>query len=269
MRLAVNYSPAVTALLREGRVQVDYLKCPPWPDLVEAAKAVWPVTVHCDLRACGDLSGVKWGEVERLLAGTETRYVSIHLGAMPADFPDMAADACGQSDVARILDRTLSDVRAIVARFGAERVVVENIPYFGPSGCFCLPTTLPSVISQVVAEAGCGLLLDVAHAIVSSHNQGIPALEYIGRLPMHRLRELHFHGTADLENGMQDHLPAVAADWGILDWLLGELKGKRWPMPWLMSYEYGGTSGWFADHCDQEVLAEQVPALYEGVRALT
>ena len=43
VQFAVNYSPAFEALLKEGRVDADLIKCPDWPDLIAQKKAARPV----------------------------------------------------------------------------------------------------------------------------------------------------------------------------------------------------------------------------------
>lgn len=51
MKLAVNYSTQAAVLLRQSRIQIDYFKCPDWPDLIQEAKKHAPVAVHFNLTA--------------------------------------------------------------------------------------------------------------------------------------------------------------------------------------------------------------------------
>ncbi len=268
MKLAVNYSAPAVELYRKGRLPVDYLKVPPWPGMTAQAKAVGPVTVHADLRAGAGLTQDDLATVEAVFAGTDTPYVSLHLNAIREDNPAIPLDCLEPAHVELVTRQVIADVELAVARFGADRVTVENVPYFGPNDNFRLVTTLPEVISKVVEETGCGLLFDSAHALVTTHNLGMSFQRYVETLPMHRVRDMHFCGTMPSERGLSDHVAARAEDWEALDWCLAQFRMGRWPTPWLVTLEYGGVSGWFLEHCSAKALEMQVHGLRERCDAL-
>ncbi len=49
-------------------------------------------------------------------------------------------------------------------------------------------------LSAVVAESGCGLLLDVNNVFVNAHNHGFDAVAFLDRLPRHAIRQIHLAG---------------------------------------------------------------------------
>jgi uncharacterized protein (UPF0276 family) len=49
-------------------------------------------------------------------------------------------------------------------------------------------------LSALVAESGCGLLLDINNVYVNAHNHGIDAIAYLDALPRHAVRQLHLAG---------------------------------------------------------------------------
>ena len=49
-------------------------------------------------------------------------------------------------------------------------------------------------LSEMARRTGCCLLLDVNNIFVSAHNHGFDALEYIGGLPLERVRQMHLAG---------------------------------------------------------------------------
>ena len=51
-------------------------------------------------------------------------------------------------------------------------------------------------LSAVVAESGCGLLLDVNNVFVNAHNHGFDAVAFLDRLPRHAIRQIHLAGHA-------------------------------------------------------------------------
>ena len=59
-------------------------------------------------------------------------------------------------------------------------------------------------LSALVAETGCGLLLDVNNVYVNAHNHGIDAIEYLAALPAHAVKQIHLsgHGTDALGSGL-------------------------------------------------------------------
>lgn len=71
-------------------------------------------------------------------------------------------------------------------------LIVENITY---------PFALPGAemgeadfLAELVARAGCGLLLDVTNLHTNAVNHGFDPLEVLDRLPMDRVVQLHFAG---------------------------------------------------------------------------
>lgn len=49
-------------------------------------------------------------------------------------------------------------------------------------------------IAAIVAESGCGILLDVNNVYVNAHNHGFDAVDYLRRLPAHALGQIHLAG---------------------------------------------------------------------------
>lgn len=52
-------------------------------------------------------------------------------------------------------------------------------------------------LSALVAETGCGLLLDVNNVYVNAHNHGIDPIRYLDALPRHAVRQLHLAGHSE------------------------------------------------------------------------
>ena len=59
-------------------------------------------------------------------------------------------------------------------------------------------------LSALVAETGCGLLLDVNNVYVNARNHGIDAAGYLDALPRHAIRQIHLagHGEDALGSGL-------------------------------------------------------------------
>jgi len=267
MKLAINYSIQAAELLSKGSIQLDRFKCPDWPDMIAEASELLHVAVHFNLKAGGtSLADTNWQEVERLLEKTRTPYVNLHLNPTTKSYPGLPVETSDQAQRELVTDRMIRDVNIAVAHFGGERVIVENVAYRGRHGKVLRPAVEPGVIAEIVSETGCGFLLDISHARISAHHLGMDDRDYMSRLPINILRELHFTGLHNLDGFLQDHLPVLDNDWPVLDWVLGLIRERSWANPWLLAFEYGGVGGKFEGHSEAEVIAEQVPQLYERIQ---
>lgn len=257
MEFALNYSPQAAALLRAGAVEIDLFKCPDWDDLIAEAAALCPVYVHFPLMVGGGLGQVDWDRVERQLNSTRTAFVNAHFAPSLNDFPGGASDA-------QVLDQLCSDVGWLTARFGAERVIIENAPYPGePLDEGFLPQSAdPRLLHQVLEATGAGFLLDLSHARLSAMHLDVEARAYIESLPIGSLRELHVTGLQPVDGLLRDHMHLSALDWEFTEWAVERIRAGAWQMPKLMAFEYGGVSPMFDWRSDSAVIETQVPRLY-------
>lgn len=267
MKLAINYSHEAATLFSQGNLPIDRFKCPDWPDMIAEASQLCPVAVHFNLKAgTGRLKDTAWDQVAHWIEQTGTPYVNLHLDPVKADYPGLPADTPEEQQVNQVIERMLEDVAAVVDRFGAQQVIAENVPYRGSSGKTLRPAVEPDIIRRIVAETGCGLLLDISHARIAAHHLGMDEREYMLQLPVYNLRELHFTGLHNLDGKLKDHLSVLDTDWPVLDWVLERIRTGEWPRPWLLAFEYGGVGEKFAWRSDAQVIATQTPLLYQAVK---
>ncbi len=227
MHLAINYSPAAARLVQSGQIDIDHFKTPNWDWMIEEAGRLRPVAVHFTLEAGnGCLGDVEWDMVEQQLLATHTPYVNLHLDARQSCYPGFATDTEISSEVDTVTRTVLSDIHAVVERFGSERVIIENSPYQGGEGNTMRLCIQPELITRVVEETGCGLLLDISHAIITGTYLGLDPAEYLSQLPVRRLKEMHFAGIHrdEITGKLMDHLSIQEEDWHWLDWVLGRIK---------------------------------------------
>ena len=263
MNFAINYSPQAAELLRDGKIELDNFKTPPWPDMISEAEILRPIAVHFNLRA-GEVDEPDWPAIEHFLAITPTRFINSHLGIKPSEISHIPANKRPKKHQRQeVLERLLIHVEKLTDYFGAERVIVENIPFRMNENSTLMACAEPEIISQVVEATRCGFLLDVSHARISAHSFGMDAHEYIEALPIRSLRELHFTGIHNWDGYLMDHLSILESDWAWLDWVIKNIKTGKWGKPHMLAFEYGGTGTFFERFSDPEVIADQVPRLYE------
>ncbi|NJD58394.1 MAG: hypothetical protein C3F13_05555 [Anaerolineales bacterium] len=269
MNLAINYSPPAARLLSAGNIRIDLFKTPDWNWLVDEALKLRPVAVHFTLDSGnGDIDGTDWEAVADLLEKTRTPFVNLHLDSRRDYYPDIPLDSTRSLDRKRITETLISDVTSVVERFGCERVIVENSPYRVEAGSTLRACVEPEIITQVVEETGCGLLLDISHVLLSAYYMGMAPEIYFSRLPVRHIKELHFAGVQKIDGVFTDHLPVTESDWVWLDWGLEKIRSGEWSKPWLLAFEYGGVGPELAWRTDTAVINKQVPQLIEHLDKL-
>jgi uncharacterized protein (UPF0276 family) len=294
MQFAVNYSLLAADLLCEGQIQLDLFKCPAWPDLIASVQEVYPVYVHFPLRVGAGINNAidtetgqpaDWRKVETLLAQTNTPFVNVHLAPSTGDYPDIPADTTEPEHIKVLTERMVQDVRAVVKQFGAERVIVEND--HASRGRLLRPAHLPEIICRVIEESGCGFLFDLSHARLAAHDLNMGIREYINGLPIERVCEIHVTGIQRIEGHwinvarqvgidtdtiqafagqLLDHLPMTSEDWEFAAWAMRQVHSGVWEHPWAVTFEVGGVSGLYEAVADRDVLATQIPRLYDLVK---
>jgi uncharacterized protein len=285
VQYAVNYSRPLVALLRDGRLQLDLLKCPAWPEEVAASQALQASYVHFPLvvgsgrgRPLDSETGelVDWRKVERLRRQTDTPFVNLHLHLARADYPDLPYDADRPDDLARMIAAAVRDVTAVTERFGAEWVVIENIYAHTPATL--LACARPSLIRDVIEATQTGLLLDISHSRLAARQLGCGDQPYLDDLPVARLREMHVTGLYRVDQRLVDrltaaganpaeiapylgqeidHAPMTDADWSFFAWALAQIERGEWAAPDIIAFEYGGVSPIWEAVTSTAVLCEQ------------
>ncbi|MFN8496003.1 MAG: DUF692 family protein [Caldilineaceae bacterium] len=294
MKLAIHYSAAAAQLVHNNIIQTDLFKCPAWPDLLPTVQAILPACVHFPLKVGagnGDALDMEtkqpadWAKVEMLVAQTGTPFINLHLSPSVKDHPDVALNELHSDQIEKLTECLVHDVQAIVRRFGADRIIVEN-DYDEASG---LPKAacLPEVITQVVKTTHCGFLCDLSHARLAALRLNMPIQAYIAGLPVAQIREIHITGIQRFEGKyvdllkrggiddktiqryagrLMDHLPMTKEDWTFFEWSMAEIHRGHWGKPWMIAFEYGGVGRGWAELTEPEILEEQAPRLYNMIK---
>jgi hypothetical protein len=292
MDFAVHYSAPAAELADAGAIAVDRFKCPAWPDLIARVQARYPLYVHFPLRVGRGTGAIDtetkrepdWATIDALLAQTGTPFVNVHLEPTAREHPGIPLDSDDPAHIATLADALIRDTRVVVARYGAERVIAENVPNGRETPRIAYR---PEVIRRVVEETGCGFLFDLSHARRAARALGMDAKAYIAQLPVARTREIHITGIqmfdgpwmrllenagfdaaaiARFANRWQDHLPFTDDDWTFAAWAMGEVRRGVWGAPWVVALEYGGVGRFWEAVTDETVLRDQVPRLAALVR---
>lgn len=270
MEFAVNYSLEAMELLARREIRVDRLKCADWPDMIAEASRTQKVYVHFPFDVGARLGRpMDLERAETMARRTETPFVNFHMVSYARDFPDLPRDSVDGDLVQEITHKMIADTQAAIDRLGRDRVIIENIPWFGGAGEFHRPSVEAKVINEVVGSTNAGFLLDLSHARIAAHYLGLDPHEYVESLPVQSLRELHITGVRMHKTRLADHLDLRQEDWEFFDWAMERIARGDWAGPWMVAFEYGGIGEPFKWRSSIEVLREQVPRLYERVKNST
>ena len=271
MKFAINYSLEAVELLQGEQIELDLFKCPDWPDAVTAARAHCPTYAHFSYRAGrGKIYPHELDRITDMLDMSDTPYVGIHLSPCASDFDDMPADTHEAHHRQQLIDAMFADVMTVVDRFGAQRVILENLmwaPY--PPYEIPRPALEPAVISDLARRTGCGFCLDLAHASITAKHFEMDQRDYVSALPVERLRELHVSGTLQQADGAwDDHYEMTPEDWSLTEWALQCINAEQWATPWVMTFEYGGHDPSWPNPTDKETILKDVPRLFALTRSV-
>ena len=162
MEFAVNYSPHADRLVERGAIDVDLFKCPEFPDLISDVRTRHRCYVHFRYRLGRRPFGeVDWDEADQMLETTATRYVNAHLAPSVADFPGATVESGDEAFREQVVAAMKADARELVARYGRDRVVLENVmwdpdpPWQIPAAALAPEATISRSTSLPCASCTC------------------------------------------------------------------------------------------------------------------
>ena len=290
MQVAINYSPPAASLLDDGSISLDIFKAPAWEDLIDSLVPERKIYVHFPLVIRGQQiinsetkAPVDLDWVARLQEKTGTPYVNVHLAPKPEDYPDIAPDSQTDETIDRLVADAKVALQPLIDRFGAENVIVENVPEGGQN---LLAATLPQAVKRVIEASGVNFLLDISHAYIAADYLDMNVQEYLNALPVDRIREMHTTGIElitdkhlqkleelgihesfyhNYKGRLVDHLPFTARDWDYLGWCLDQIHEGQWHAPDVVAFEFGGIGGFWEKIADRKTIHDQVNRLYAAV----
>jgi uncharacterized protein (UPF0276 family) len=231
------------ALLARGGVQADFLETggplaatavPGLPGvprvIVHNALWNWSLAHPKALEVPGALATMR-----ETIARTRAPWHSVHLGFASAEVAAEGPMMVPRSPVLgrdALLAAIAGNARAL-ARAVPARLLLENLDYW-PSGAYDHVSD-PAFIAEVLEDADAGFLLDIAHARVAAAHLRMPVDEYLSRLPLARVRELHVSGPRPRDGVLTDaHETLSEEDYRLVAAVLRVVR------PAAVTFEYGG-----------------------------
>ncbi len=161
--------------------------------ILDTVRERYPVALHGVSMSVGSAGGVKLSYLQRLKALADRvnpLWVSDHLcwtgvdgfnshDLLPLPYTEEALD---------VVVRNILRAQDVLER----PILIEN-----PSSYLTFADDEMGegeFLAEVCRRTRCYLLLDVNNVYVSAHNHGFDALDYVGRLPADRIRQIHLAG---------------------------------------------------------------------------
>lgn len=210
-----------------GNVQLDFAEVisenfmfpggRPLADLL-AVREKCPVALHGVSMSVGSASGLDRDYVQRLRALVDVidpLFVSDHL--CWTRVPGFSShDLLPLPYTQEVLDIVSNHVHAAQDILGRQMLLENPSAYLG-----FIQSEMPEweFLSELCAQTGCGLLLDVNNVYVSACNLGFDPADYIARFPLDRVRQIHIAGHsqgADLLVDTHDQ-PVCTEVWDLFE----------------------------------------------------
>lgn len=139
----------------------------------------------------------------RALRRTRAPWLSAHLGFSAAEVEFDVWMRAKSPPLPRdeLLANICRNVRGLAAAIPVP-LILENLDYC-PGGAY-EHICDPQFIAAVLEQTGAGLLLDLAHAQVSAARLGLPIADYLARLPLDRVVQIHVSGPRERDGALAD-----------------------------------------------------------------
>jgi uncharacterized protein (UPF0276 family) len=232
-QLAISDSPSSRRLISENKLALQYFETQ--GPIVDTAFATLPNQKFLLHNALWDWSLGRPQALEhqnalnvtrRRLEQTRAPWLSVHLGFSATEIKfDKTMQALSPTLDRKILLETIVTNARALAKTIEVPLLLENLDY-NPGGAYehiCEATFITEVLERTNTE----MLLDIAHARVSTSRFGINIKDYLAALPMKRVKQLHISGPRlDGETLRDAHEPLEAEDYELLEYVLSQTNVK-------------------------------------------
>jgi uncharacterized protein (UPF0276 family) len=261
VQLGCNYSPELISLLVQEKVKLDWIKLSRIDTVREEiliCSNYLPMLLHTLPHASmNDLGEINFDKINKEIDDCKSPHIALHLLAKKEDWKEKT-----EISDEEVIERMLNGIMTWKKNIQVD-LLIENVPFYGFRGTLRCATD-PEVITTICNETDVGLMLDLAHLRVAAHNRKEDVEEYLMKMPLDRVQEIHVCGPADdpkNEGVLKDsHLEMNEFDYELLGKALNRTRAK------IVTLEYGGTGPKFEIRSDINVIERQLNKLNEIIK---
>jgi uncharacterized protein (UPF0276 family) len=224
IKLSVNLSNALIDLVHAGEVQIDGVEAVIYlsPERVLEARAALPGMAFNFHAGRVGLEVSNRADLPRYLAlCPDSPFISVHLAPLPMWITGTAMRSqvyLPQPPSEMLVKHFIHKVKRLQAQESLP-VILENMAVLRP-GKFRFESD-PQVITRVLEETSCRMLLDLAHARIAAQERSMPVEDYLLALPLEKVTQVHISGCRERDGVLYDaHQSLQEVDYALLDWVL-------------------------------------------------
>jgi uncharacterized protein (UPF0276 family) len=218
----------------------NFLANPHAAELLIELSTIYPISVHTVGISVGSATGIDRTHVNRIrtfLDRIQPVFVSGHLAwsSYGNDYLNDLLPLPYTTETLQIVSAHIDEVQSALGR----RYLIENpASYVGFRSSTMHETEF---LHHVVQRTGCQLLLDVSNVVVSAHNMGFDAQQYIDDFPADAIAEMHLGGftaeddeaTPGAELWIDTHAASIAREsWDLYSYTLQRCGAKPTLIEW-------------------------------------
>ena len=166
------------------------------PKQLEAVRSCYPLTFHCvgmSLAGADPLDIDYLARIKKLADQLQPAWISDHLCFTQHGehyFHDLLPFPYTQASLKHVSERVLK-----IQDYLNRALVIENVSSYLQFKESSMDEA--DFLAELVKRTGCELLLDVNNAYVNQINHGLDAKDFINRMPIDSVREIHLAGYED------------------------------------------------------------------------
>jgi uncharacterized protein len=228
--IGIAYSGYVSDLIRVQPESFDYVELP-FECIRADASAIQqcgdkPIVLHCaSLSIAGTVPPTDGllQEVSACVSKTKTPWLGEHLSFITANREEAGsyADEYAPGEPFNIgytvsapfndesIERVLASLKSCSGRLGVP-LLLENPPVYFPVPGSTMSQT--EMVCEICERSDVGLLLDLAHFLITAHTLRFDPFEEVVRYPLDRVREVHVSGLDFQDGGYWDDHAARAPE---------------------------------------------------------
>jgi uncharacterized protein (UPF0276 family) len=233
VQLTADLSDPLLALIRDNEAPIDAIEVGPWfsvRQIRDYRQALPNLPFHFHGGDLIEKVGFIPGAVRKICAYlrcTDSPWVSMHITMWPPGMVWLMLRHGWRPPLpnpTRATRRFTWQVKRL-ARSIRVPVLLENTEALPFAGYHF--EVEPQRITEVLEKTDCGLVLDTGHARVSAMALDMEVHDYLSRLPLARVVQVHVSGPQMRDGRLVDaHEPMQEVDYALLDWVLAQTQPK-------------------------------------------
>ncbi|MFT7616889.1 MAG: hypothetical protein ACI97A_000519 [Planctomycetota bacterium] len=201
--------------------------------ILEQVAERYPIVMHGVSMSIGSTDPIDWGymlKLKKLAARVDAKWLGDHLcwtGVAGKNGHDLYPVPTNEESLKWVVGRICQ-----IQDFLERPLVIEN-----PSTYVSFTANSLSeeeFLSEMAKQSDCALLLDVNNVYVSSRNHGFDPIQYLEKIPMDRVVQIHLAGHTDKGTHCIDTHDGIVIDevWELYKWVMDRAGNRATLLEW-------------------------------------